>query len=270
MPATRIDNFRSRGDWPRRPRSDLWRFRVSLAACRPMGPWADRSCLLLWLPHAVKRRRIAFRRHRGVVGSHPVPISHRLGECRACNQGPFGVRVHGPVGFTEDALQSNAIFTIWADGQNSEVPGCGGLNSRWFLHAAPPLKNPDFLPTLLRSRDERHQYSRIVERPVLVLAFSGVVSPSVIVLLGTNPLQVILSDTPAPAKSGKRGCQSPAGLPAPTHPSERTLETAGFSSRPRQTSLPLSRYVFTFPDSHCILVCGKRRQNLLKEVVVEY
>ena len=95
---------------------------------------------------------------------------------------------------------------------------------------------------------ERHEYSRIVERPVLKLAFSGFVSPSVIGLLGTNPLQVILLDSPAPAKSGKRGWQFLAGLPAPTHPSERTLGTAGFSSRPRQSSLLLSRYVFPFPD----------------------
>ena len=109
-----------------------------------------------------------------------------------------------------------------------------------------------------------------------VLAFSVVMSPSVIVPLGTNPLQVILLDSPAPAKSGKRGWQFSAGLPAPTHPSERTPRGAGFSFRPRQTSLPLSRYVspihnlLQIYNSYYRFICGKRRMNLWVEAVIEY
>ena len=103
------------------------------------------------------------------------------------------------------------VFSISADGQNSEVPPCGGLDFRWFFHVTPPLKNPDLLSTLLKDKLRAvTTYSRSVKVPALVLAFSGVVSPSVIVLIGTNPLQVILLDSPAPAKSDERGWRFPA------------------------------------------------------------
>ena len=97
-------------------------------------------------------------------------------------------------------------------------------------------------------------------------------SPSVLVLLGTNPLLVIRLDSHAPAKTDTREWRSPAGLPAPTDPSERTLRVARCSSRLRLTSLPLSRYVSLshFADVRLSLYfCSlETAQESLREAVV--
>ena len=81
------------------------------------------------------------------------------------------------------------------------------ISGGFFIQPCP--ETSDILrPRFLRSWNERKEYSRTVEVAVLVLAFSGVVSPSAIVPLGSNRRQ-----------RDSRGL--PAGLAAPTHASER-------------------------------------------------
>ena len=70
--------------------------------------------------------------HIGRILLALVALAKRRMTCGARNQGAIGVREQAPVGFMEDALQRSAVSIIWADGQNSEAPGCGGLVSRGF------------------------------------------------------------------------------------------------------------------------------------------
>src|SRR5262245_34448826 len=75
-PATGTDSLCHRHDRPRHSRSDLPRFRISVAACPRLDTGPDGSCLRFGNHHVAWWCWIASPSYRGMVSSYPAPVPH--------------------------------------------------------------------------------------------------------------------------------------------------------------------------------------------------